>query len=263
MPSSSRKRNKGQARKAKAAATGKLNNNPVQQQVNFVGGSTVFNNGRSIFEIPNHSNSRCYHGQVKHTPKVCVQFIAAFFHSYLENNAKPESMNTLVNGALKTAYDKFPEVITNKNYLEIIKKSMISNGVSSLQEGTPEMSLTIVSALLLIDSYTPSCPARPGTFICPDPKKMLRSKDILNGCRRSLVKFFVNQIPCNCLDDLYDRVKSTTPKMSLCPGCQQRKERKSMLVCTGCERVQYCSKACQLAFVPKHKQKCKRWRLLL
>jgi len=112
----------------------------------------------------------------------------------------------------------------------------------------------------LIDSYNPLSPIPYGNFDQRDAKKMVRSMDILNGCQRSLVKFFVDQIPCKCLDELYTQVKSTTPKIGSCRNCRQIKLRSSLYICTGCERIQYCSRACQLADVSQHKDSCKAWQ---
>ena len=111
---------------------------------------------------------------------------------------------------------------------------------------------------MMIDSYAPSSPIPCGSFDEKDAKEWMTNMDVSNGCQRSLVKYFMKQIPCKCLDNLYAKVKSTTPKMAVCPGCQQKKPRKSMFICTACERVQYCSKECQMAHVPRHKENCKR-----
>jgi len=113
---------------------------------------------------------------------------------------------------------------------------------------------------MIIDSYVPSSPIPSGDLDDRDAKVWLRNLDILGGCQRSLVKHFVNSSSCNCLDEIYSQMKSTTPKMGHCFRCKQTKERSELFICTGCERMQYCSKACQLAHVPNHKDLCKQWQ---
>lgn len=116
------------------------------------------------------------------------------------------------------------------------------------------------AALMAIDSYSPLSDVPLCRLDERDAKVLMRNMDIMNGCYHSLVKFYVNRIPCNCLDDLYAKIRSTTPKMGVCPNCKHTNERNSMFTCTGCERVQYCSKTCQLEHVPLHKENCKIWQ---
>ena len=119
-------------------------------------------------------------------------------------------------------------------------------------------STACAATLMFIDSYDPSSPVSAGTLDSRDAKVWLKQGDILNGCKRSLVKYFVSLTPCSCLDELYSQVRSTTPKVSDCMGCRKRTERSKVYICTGCERAMYCSKACQIAHVPRHKRGCKR-----
>ena len=252
MPSKSRKKIKGQLRKAnkatKAVAADIAANNS-EQHVNV--------RGRSLVHLPSYCSSFCYHGQAKHTSDVCVQFITSFFHSY-ECITTPQH----VKNALKAAYDEFPEAANSNTNRDILKKSLVSNGASALLGmcGThnAEIAYGCAAALMYIDSYTPSYPVPSGNLDQRDAKMLMTNVDILNGCSRSLVKFFVNQIPCNCLDESYAKVKTTIPKKGMCANCKQMKVRSSLYICTGCERSQFCSKACQIAHVPEHKKYCKR-----
>ena len=142
---------------------------------------------------------------------------------------------------------------------DVIKKALVSEATTSILKN--EIILTgFAAALLVIDSYNPSSFVSAGLMDERDASKWLTNVDILNGCTRSLVKFIGNQIPCKCLDELYSQLRSTTPKMGICFGCHQRKKRSSMYICTGCERITYCSKACQLQLVPNHKLTCKIWQ---
>ena len=239
MPSRSRKKSKGQARKAKASAE-------LQRWI----------------ASPSPNDSICNHGQANATPEVCVQFITSFFHTY-NTIIKTTKLGKAAKISMKTAYNNFPEAVNNESNRDIVKKIFISIGVSSLLEPNKfhsQMARGWAAALMLIGSYTPSSPIPPGMFDERDASNFLRDADTLDGCKRSSVKFFINQIPCNCLDELYAQIKSTTPKMSHCYHCTNMKERSSIFICTGCERVMYCSELCQIANIPKHKQECKCWQ---
>ena len=248
---------KGQARKAKAAAAAKATTSMVNNNVRF-----TIDNGKLI-SAPN--NSVCHHGsETNKIPDVCAYFINTFFKCFI--SIKPKSLTTMsdmmnaVATTLETTYNKFPEALNNEDYRGIVKKNLVSNGVTYLlgeHSGPSNMSLACVNTLMLIDSYDPSSPVPAGTFDARDAKNHLRNSDIISGCTRSLVKYFVNQIPCNCLDEVYSQVKSTTPKIGKCQKCKETKARSSLYICTGCERIQYCSKACQMADVSRHKEHCK------
>ncbi len=97
------------------------------------------------------------------------------------------------------------------------------------------------------------------TSKAPNIQKIL---ELLDGDEHTLVQFFRKQIPCSCLDEKYNEVKSVT-KMGICfndscplPGNMIRSK---MLRCTGCingHNVNYCSRECQEANWPKHKKFC-------
>jgi len=214
--------------------------------------------------IANPNDSICNHGQAKDTPEVCIQFITSFFRTLYDPLVKTMILSGAVKTALNTAYCKYGDAMVNENYRESSKRIFISNGVSSLLEPPNEYHLQLArgcaAALMLIDSYAPSSPVPLGKFDERDAKHYMRDIDILDGCSRSLVKFFVNQIPCNCLDELYAQIKSTIPKISTCTHCSKRKERSSIFICTGCKRAQYCSELCQIANAPIHKRECRIWQ---
>ena len=256
MPSKSRKKMKGQARKAKA------NNKNATKNMRH-----VFADGRgaSTIQITNHNGSLCYHGQANKTPDICVQFITTFFNLYVEkifdNNISIDRVDN-VNDALKITCNKYPEVVNNENNLDVVKKGIVSNGVSYLlgrkkRSHYLELFLGCAMALMYIDTYAPTSRVSAGLLSTRNAKDYVTNVDILNGCQRSLVKYFVKQIPCKCLDELYSQVKKVTPKTGICANCKETKARSSLYICTGCERIQYCSRACQMANVSEHKTSCK------
>jgi len=244
MPSKSRKKIKGQARKAKARAEEAAAANPEQRSI--------------YFTAP--KQSICNHGQGKQRPPdVVIEFTNMFVQSFsISLQCTHKDIVLLVVDALSTTYNNFPEALNNKSYRQFVKKNIICNGANYLlgERGfdIQRMSVACAATLMLIDSFDPSSPVSAGTFDERDAKKFVTNGDVLNGCKRSLVKYFVNCTPCNCLDELYSKVRSTTPKMSKCVGCGQQKQRSSMFICTGCKRIQYCSKECQIAHVPIHKE---------
>ena len=255
MPSKSRKKIKGQARKARAQAATATIDTSARLVISDGSGNVT----------ENHFSSQCNHVTQYQVFDICEEFIREYFQTYMRN--LPEHIHTVLSTrvALDAAFNKSPIVANNKMYMSMIKKTFISNGIEYVfgSDGTnnyTKMTHCCAAALMMIDSYDPLSPIPRGNFDQRDANKWLTFLDIMNGCQHSLIKFYVKQIPCKCLDELYARVRSKQPKIGMCKRCQQMKARSSLYVCTGCERAQYCSKACQLADVPDHKDSCKAWR---
>jgi len=76
----------------------------------------------------------------------------------------------------------------------------------------------------------------------------------------TLVSFYRKKIPCSCLDEKYEEVKSVS-KVGLCrnlncslPG--HLVKRSKMLYCTACGTTNYCSRDCQVEDWKRHKKTC-------
>ena len=93
--------------------------------------------------------------------------------------------------------------------------------------------------------------------------------ELRNGDEHTFVKYLRSRIPCKCLDEKYKDVKSIT-KMGICfnPQCphvdRERMvpamvERKGMVYCTNCCVANYCTRECQEAAWPDHKEECDKW----
>jgi hypothetical protein len=70
-----------------------------------------------------------------------------------------------------------------------------------------------------------------------------------------IVTFFHKRNGCSCLNEIYVQQKAQ-PKMSFCSHCQKHFERKKIMLCTQCKFVQYCSRECQRASWPNHRDWC-------
>lgn len=73
-------------------------------------------------------------------------------------------------------------------------------------------------------------------------------------------QFFRKRIPCSCLDEKYKEVRSIT-KMGFCCNlhCQLPNKmtvRSKMVYCVRCRKANYCSRECQVAAWPNHKEYC-------
>ena len=84
--------------------------------------------------------------------------------------------------------------------------------------------------------------------------------DTYHADLHTMVKFFRHRIPCSCLDEKYDEVKSIA-KMGYCynPKCNNlgwKVERSKAKYCSRCRCATYCSRECQVAGWTEHKPDC-------
>ena len=89
-----------------------------------------------------------------------------------------------------------------------------------------------------------------------NPAVMQKIGDLTGGGSRETVSFFAKRLDCSCLKEMYSEVKGDK-KTAFCCHCHQTKERKTLMLCSGCKLAQYCSAKCQKENWPKHKNYCR------
>ena len=83
-----------------------------------------------------------------------------------------------------------------------------------------------------------------------------RSFDDINWCPRETIRFLHKRIPCDCLKDIYYKLKESTQRTSYCCNCKKIVEIRKLSRCEGCNIAQYCSHECSVASWPVHKALC-------
>ena len=74
--------------------------------------------------------------------------------------------------------------------------------------------------------------------------------------KRDALKFYRKRITCECLKKMHLEARKKEPKMGMCHHCREEMERVSLFACGRCMVGQYCSRECQVAQWPAHKQIC-------
>jgi len=75
---------------------------------------------------------------------------------------------------------------------------------------------------------------------------------------RETIRFFHRRNSCDCLKELYYKLKENTARTSLCYNCLESVDIRKMSQCSQCKLVNYCSYECAVAHYPKHKPFCTR-----
>ena len=76
---------------------------------------------------------------------------------------------------------------------------------------------------------------------------------------RETVRLFHRQNSCDCLKELYYKLKENTKRVSPCWNCCKRFDIREISECQ-CKVAQYCSYDCAVAHWQEHKQNCKEIR---
>ncbi len=212
-------------------------------------------------------SEQCRHGVEleSHDEKLYREALAAFEGGY---NTRIDNINAMLSAGDKAANanEKFAVV------LAIFPKSLVSicvaDAVQGILDGSDKDAQLYASFACYFEQ---TISFYKGTF-----DGILQGKETVNvpafdgqrivelqrGDMKTVVNFLRKRITCKCLDEKHKEVKSIT-KMGLCanPECfhpDGKVERKTMLTCTGCNRVSYCSADCQRADWPHHKDHCKK-----
>ena len=210
-------------------------------------------------------SEECFHG-FDPLPEnhVCVAFIYSFcneFNVCLEGNQKMTHIFEHIYEATKT---KYAEVWNDSDMIQWVASHFIMKGAIGILEGNHNavrrgaMCSSFLEQWATIVVHAKEAPPSWDIFAALfDWTKMC---ELFDGDEHTLVSFFRKRIPCKCLDNKYEEVKSIT-KIGRChnPNCSlplNEAVRSKMLYCTQCRRANYCSRECQVAHWPSHKHLC-------
>ena len=159
---------------------------------------------------------------------------------------------------MTTLFKKQPEFFRNDKTRTFIHNWLVSSGSDFLQDANDNNSKLKnaelnADMLVFLEGYD-STKENPFDL---DFDFSMKHRDMMQGCKRSIVKFYRKRTPCSCLDEMYAEVKPQ-PKTGICHHCNGRFERRALKDCTRCRKVQYCCKQCQKADWSHHKEDCKK-----
>ena len=253
MPS--RKRNKGKQRKAKAASAATSASCETLLQLSG-------QDGKLAQLINNLSLKKCDHGRPTLADgDACKIFKMEFERALiLPNDDKVVSLFNCVCEALLSAADSshFPSNGNEAKYCllaigtDFLLEAVHSNNEQK-QKDILKQACAVALAYVLCEN---SSDALQQEQIGANPVICKRIGDLLGGGMRETVSFFAKRLDCSCLKEMYKQVKGEK-KTAKCLHCCQFKERKTLMLCSGCKIAQYCCAKCQKDDWPEHKNDCR------
>lgn len=205
------------------------------------------------------TNTKCLHGLSESRDKdLCWKFFMAFGHGVVSEAwvNKESSLPSRINAGVEATIEEYAAVWNDVAKMEEMISFCLFLGTFQILAGRDESTESATFAYYFYQHVAVYLrKTRPEI-------KWHRIRD-LSCDPHTLVSFYRKRIPCSCLDEIYEEVKSI-PKTGLCdyPNCchhyyDRMVERKKMKACTGCRKMTwYCSRSCQKADWPEHKHCC-------
>eukprot|EP00984_Skeletonema_dohrnii_P005326 scaffold1874_cov89-Skeletonema_dohrnii-CCMP3373.AAC.3 len=246
------KRNKGKAKKAnkeRQAAAAKEQQEALEAQI-----AQLQIGGESTDAI---DTVECNHGFSSYPPgQYLDKFCKAFIDAFSDESVHAEGgYSNAFEVALIATKDLYPDVWADATKLEKISSFFVYSATGCiLEDGINIFSRLHATFACFFENATAIRRNRQASF------NESKINDLYFGDERTIVMFLRKRISCCCLDKMYKKVKHWT-KMSGCynNGCINANglvERSKTSCCSRCRKAIYCSRECQVAHWPHHKERC-------
>ena len=135
---------------------------------------------------------------------------------------------------------RFPTVWGDVAKLNVFREYLLFAGAQIIVRGNFDNHLSL-AALFARAAELLEIELTPSTSSMGVPSDYMTNRDAAECCTRSLIKFFLKRLPCNCLVEGYVQAKSQHAKSGRCDSCLQVFDRSSLYACGCCKMVQYVS----------------------
>lgn len=211
----------------------------------------------------------CNHGCPPPTDEACVQFVEALYEKMRAHRG--DVLTVAIQKAVVHAVSRSPspQICFCDANIEWVKARLVADAADILlRRVARDVGVCVEHCLLIlllddVDGLRKVMGIPTSGTGCErevSERRLMRNHSIISGCPRTLAEFFKKRIQCDCLDGICAAMKSQRPKISRCGNCMKTKEKKALMVCTGCQREEYCSRACQVAHWTEHKARCREHR---
>ena len=194
----------------------------------------------------------CYHGYVPGDGDI-IRFAETCF-SGLDVDCGASSFAVSLGAATDVVEEKYPDILYESSKLKLVVSVLLSDATQLVLQGDcGGKARSLAASASYFDSLAEAL--KGGENIKMDTAIII---ELYKCDEHTLVKYLRKRIPCSCLDEKYNEVKSIT-RMGLCFNAQCTSnivQRSKMLSCARCGEVNYCSRECQKAAWPEHKTNC-------
>jgi len=202
---------------------------------------------------------QCRHGLELeyHQEKRCRELLVAFERGY--NTSGHHILGFMLHAGVEAAWGNISVVLGDASMMKDAVSIYVADAVQGILDGNDKAAKIDASFACYFEQLLATRINKKAVHLVDG----LRISELQNGDMKTVVEYLRKRIPCSCLDQKYEEVKSIT-KMGICcnPNCSLpggKAKRRSMFYCAGCHVACYCSAKCQRVDWPAHKGFCKEF----
>lgn len=181
--------------------------------------------------------------------KICQGFLQTFVQAF--DGAAGDFL-----AAYHSTKEKCASVWNDPDMMEFVVSFLLACGTSKILEGNIKIACKYAALGSYFEQYIEVEFRKTRAF--PNWPKI---RELYSADEHTLISFYKRRIPCSCLDEKYQEVKSI-PKIGLCCNYEcplpcGKTERSDTMCCSRCRAANYCSRECQVAAWQGHKGECR------
>ena len=190
--------------------------------------------------------------------KLAKEYGSKFEALHPENlSAYHVGMSTLVVGT----YNKYQQFSESRK--DLLKRLMLACGTNACVRASSQRDLTKESSpirealsfvlMMLEIEVRDKCDGLLNSVTAAEVRKSFDDA----VCPRETVRFFHKRNHCDCLKELYYKLKESTKRTAGCWHCHKVFDIRTLSRCKHCNVAQFCSYECAVAMWPEHKNSAK------
>ena len=199
---------------------------------------------------------QCRHGNVVEAKELIYfvnTFIRTLSYAHVGSSSGDGTVLAGISAATDAVKEKYPNVWYDPSKMKLVVSYFVCNGTQYVLQGDfirARLFAVMASYFETIAGFRRSNNVDANTNTAAKMLELGKCDD-----EHTLVKYLKKRIPCSCLDEVYEEVKSIT-RTGVCFSCSSVVERSKMLTCSRCGKANYCGRKCQKAHWPNHKDHC-------
>ena len=204
------------------------------------------------------ASKKCVHGRPDPPPEEHVLWDAMkVFDTAFQQFSTSDEKGSIARQVIASIGKDYPKALFDIENRSKIKAILLSVGMEALlSDGSPLRAMMFAESVARIDLWN-LCLQNKSKTEQATLESQREMRDMRGDGIRGVIRFFAKRASCACLDKMNEEVKRQAKK-GCCYNCEQSFDFNTLLECSCCSIVHYCSKDCQKADWPKHKQEEKQ-----